>query len=439
VVLLKNFANIVKIPELMKKLFFTLGVVVVYRIGSYIPVIGINVPLLSEYMQRADTAGGLLGYLDIFSGGALSQCTLFALGIGPYITASIVMQMLSMTLPSLELLMKEGEHGKRVINQYTRYLALGLSIAYSLMYATYLENAGLVLNPGLGFKMVFMLSLTVGAMFVMWLGEQISLMGLGSGSSMIIFAGIVAKFPEHVIRTINAVHVGNLPGIVAFFILTVFIVITAWIVFLEQGVRKIPVQYARRIIGSRVYGGQSTYIPFKINTVGVMPVIFASSLLNIPMFIARMLSQKWEIFRIVSDSLTPTGYLYNIFQFGLIVFFTYFYTALIFNPTELSQQMKKNGGFIPGLRPGKQTADFFDFILTRIGLVGAIYLGVLSVLPNILLALIPNMPFALSGTSLLIVVGVALEFSSQVESYLIEHRYEGFLSSGRMRSRTVSG
>ena len=438
-VLLKNFANIVKIPELMKKLFFTLGVIVVYRIGSYIPVVGINVPLLSEYMQRADTAGGLLGYLDIFSGGALSQCTLFALGIGPYITASIVMQMLSMTLPSLELLMKEGEHGKRVINQYTRYLALGLSIAYSLMYATYLENAGLVLNPGLGFKMVFMLSLTVGAMFVMWLGEQISLMGLGSGSSMIIFAGIVARFPDHVIKTINAVQVGNLPGIVAFFVLTVFVVITAWIIYLEQGVRKIPVQYARRIIGSRVYGGQSTYIPFKINTVGVMPVIFASSLLNIPMFIARMLSQKWDIFRIISESLTPTGYLYNIFQFGLIVFFTYFYTALIFNPTELSQQMKKNGGFIPGLRPGKQTADFFDFILTRIGLVGALYLGMLSVLPNILLALIPNMPFYLSGTSLLIVVGVALEFSSQVESYLIEHRYEGFLSSGRMRSRTVSG
>ncbi len=217
-VLLKNFANIVKIPELMKKLFFTLGVVVVYRIGSYIPVVGINVPLLAEYMQRADTAGGLLGYLDIFSGGALSQCTLFALGIGPYITASIVMQMLSMTLPSLELLMKEGEHGKRVINQYTRYLALGLSIAYSMMYATYLENAGLVLNPGLGFKMVFMLSLTVGAMFVMWLGEQISLMGLGSGSSMIIFAGIVERFPDHVIKTINAVQVGNLPGIVAFFV-----------------------------------------------------------------------------------------------------------------------------------------------------------------------------------------------------------------------------
>lgn len=438
-VLLKNFANIVKIPELMKKLFFTLGVIVVYRIGSYIPVVGINVPLLAEYMQRADTAGGLLGYLDIFSGGALSQCTLFALGIGPYITASIVMQMLSMTLPSLEMLMKEGEHGKRVINQYTRYLALGLSIAYSLMYATYLENAGLVLNPGFGFKMVFMLSLTVGAMFVMWLGEQISLMGLGSGSSMIIFAGIVAKFPEHVIRTIHAVQAGTLPGIVAFFVLTVFIVITAWIIFLEQGVRKIPVQYARRIIGSRVYGGQSTYIPFKINTVGVMPVIFASSMLNIPMFIARMLSQKWDFFRVISESLAPTGYLYNIFQFGLIVFFTYFYTALIFNPTELSQQMKKNGGFIPGLRPGKQTADFFDFILTRIGLVGALYLGILSVLPNILLALIPNMPFYLSGTSLLIVVGVALEFSSQVESYLIEHRYEGFLSSGRMRSRTVTG
>ena len=436
-ILLKNFANIVKIPELMKKLLFTLGVVVVYRIGTFVYVPGIDVAKLAEYVQRSELSGGFLGYFDLLSGGALSQCTLFALGVGPYITASIVMQMLSMTIPTLEMLMKEGEHGRRVINQYTRYLTFALSIAYSLPYAVYLENAGLVLNPGFAFKAVFVISLTVGSMFVMWLGEQISLMGLGNGSSMIIFAGIVARFPDHILKTIHAVLAGNMAGIVAFMMLLIFIALTASIVFLEQGTRKIPVQYARRIIGSRVYGGQSTYIPFKINTAGVMPVIFAGSLLNIPIFVSRMLSQKFEIFRHISDSLAQTGYLFNILQFGLIVFFTYFYTALIFNPTELSEQMKKNGGFVPGLRPGKQTADFFDFILTRIGLVGALYLGILSILPNVLLAL--GMPFPIGGTSLLIMVGVALEFASQVESYLIEHRYEGFLASGRVRSRVVSG
>jgi preprotein translocase subunit SecY len=437
VVLLRNFINIFKIAELTKKLLFTLGVLIVYRIGSFIPVVGINVTLLSEYMSRADTAGGLLGYLDIFSGGALSQCTLFALGIGPYITASIMMQMLSMTIPYLEMLAKEGDYGRRVINQYTRYFTLGLALVYSSMYAMYLEKAGLVLTPGFGFKFVFVVSLTVGAMFVMWLGEQISLMGLGNGSSMIIFAGIVSRFPDHLIKTIYAVQVGNLHAIMAFLILAIYIAITACIVFLEKGDRKIPVQYARRIIGQRVYGGQSTYIPFKINTAGVMPVIFASSLLNIPMFIAKMLSQKFEFFRVVAMNLEPSGFLYNMIQFGLIVFFTYFYTALVFNPEELSQKMKKDGGFIPGIRPGKQTADFFDFILTRIGLVGAMYLGVLSVLPNILNAVIV-MPFSIGGTSLLIVVGVALELGSQIESYLIEHKYEGFLTSGRMKGRTVS-
>lgn len=422
----------------MHKLLFTLGVLIVYRIGTFIPVIGINTALLKDYMGQAGSASGLLGYLDMISGGALSQGTLFALGIGPYITASIVMQMLSMTIPALELLSKEGEHGRRIINQYTRYLTLALSVSYSFMYSVYVQNAGLVLNPGIVFRLVFVISLTAGALFVMWLGEQISLMGIGSGSSMIIFSGIVARFPNDLIKTITAVHAGSLLGIVAWFILAVFIVISGCIVFLEQGVRKIPVQYARRVIGSRVYGGQSTYIPFKINTAGVMPVIFAGSFLGIPVFIAKMLSQYYEIFRVVADSLVQTGFLYNALQFALIVFFTYFYTALIFNPTELSQQMKKNGGFVPGLRPGKQTADFFDFILTRIGLVGALYLGILSVLPNVLLAFIPNMPFYLGGTSLLIVVGTGLEFSTQIESYLIQHRYEGFLTSGKMRSRTVS-
>lgn len=435
-VLLRNFKNIFRIPELTKKLVFTLGVMIVYRIGTFIPVVGINVPLLAEHMKRMDTAGGLLSYLDVISGGSLSQCTLFALGIGPYITSSIIMQLLSMMVPYFEQLVKEGDYGYKIINQYTRYLTFGLSIMYSLAYAKYLESAGLVLTPGFGFKAIFVLSLTVGSMFVMWLGEQISLMGIGNGSSMLIFAGIAARFPDYFIRTVSAVQTGSINFFVALFILAFFIVVTGCIVFLEKGDRKIPVQYARRIIGRRVYGGQSTYIPFKINTSGVMPVIFASSFLQLPMFLFRMLSGRFEVFRSLSAAFTYTGFLFNVFQFGLIVFFTYFYMEMVYNPEKIADQMKKSGGFIPGIRPGKSTADFFYHILTRIGLVGAIYLGTLSVLPNILLAFI-QMPFYLSGTSLLIAVGVALEFSSQIEAYLIERRYEGFLSTGRMKNRVA--
>ena len=393
-VLLKNFKNIFLIPELTRKLLFTLAVLIVYRIGTFIPVIGVNVPLLAEHMKRMGAVGGLLSYLDIFSGGALQQSTIFALGIGPYITASIMMQILSMSIPYLEQIMKEGEYGKKVINQYTRYLAFVLSIVYSLGYATYLENAGLILTPGIAFKLTFVFSLTLGSMFVMWLGDQISLMGLGSGSSLIIFAGIVSRFPEYVIRTIHWVQIGNLSLIMALFILAVFIVLTACIVFLEKGDRKIPVHYARRIIGQKVYGGQSTYIPFKINTAGVMPVIFASSVLNLPLFAASLLAQRYDMFRVVAEALRVNGFLYNVLEFGLIVFFTFFYTAIIYNPTELADNMKKSGGFIPGIRPGKQTADFFDYILNRIGLVGALYLAFLALLPNIL-SNIMAMPFYL--------------------------------------------
>ncbi len=439
-VLLKNFKNIFLIPELLKKLMFTLGIVIVYRIGSFIPVVGINVPMLADYMNKAGGAGGLLGYLDVISGGSLYRCTLFALGISPYISSSIIMQLMSMTVPYFERLVKEGDYGYKIINQYTRYLTFALSVMYSMTYATFLERSGLVLTPGFSFKIIFVMSLTIGSMFVMWLGEQISLMGIGNGSSMLIFAGIAARFPDYVIKTVYAVQTGSMHFFVALFILLFFVAITGCIVFLEKGDRKIPVQYARRVVGRKVYGGQSTYIPFKINTAGVMPVIFASSIINIPMFALQMLSARWEFAKTLVDHFSYTGFLFNVVQFGLIVFFTFFYTELVYNPDKLSEQMKKNGGFIPGIRPGKNTADYFYYILTRVGLVGAIYLGCLAVLPNILLVLVPGMQnlFYLSGTSLLIVVGVVLEFASQVESYLIERRYEGFLSTGRMKSRAVS-
>lgn len=435
-VLLKNFKNIFFIPELRKKILVTLGILIIDRLGTFIPVIGVNVPMLGEHMKRATGVGGLLSYLDVFSGGALSKSTLFALGIMPYITASIMMQILGMSIPSLEQLLKEGEYGKKIINQYTRYLALGLSVMYSYGYAMYLENANLALTPGWGFRFIFVLSLTVGSLFVMWLADQISLFGIGNGSSMIIFAGIVSRFPEYIIKTYTLVDVGTMESWQALLMLLIFIAITACIVFLEKGERKIPVQYARRVVGQRVYGGQSTYIPFKINTAGIMPVIFASSVLQMPATISIMLAERATFFKVIAELLKPGSVVFNCLEFGLIVFFSYFYTMLVFNPEELADNIKKSGGFIPGIRPGKKTAEFFNYILIRIGLVGAIYLAGLALMPNFMYALF-RMPFYLGGTSLLIVTGVALETSAQIESYLIEHRYEGFLSSGRMKGRAA--
>jgi preprotein translocase subunit SecY len=436
VVLLKNFANIFKIPELTRKIAFTLGVLIVFQIGRMIPAIGVNVTMLTEFLSSTSAFKGFLSYFDTFSGGSLARSTIFSLGVGPYITASIIMQMLSMTVPSLEALMKEGDYGRRLINQYTRYVALVIAIGYSLSMALVLlhQNAtqtpGLVVSPGYGFIFLFVLSLTAGAMFVMWLGEQISLFGIGNGSSMLIFAGIVATFPSSIAALIT---VSPWKALIALLLL---VMIAGFIVFLEKGERKIPVQYARRIIGQRVYGGQSTYIPFKINTAGVMPVIFAGSFLNIPTFFLGVLARWVPWLQNVTNALSG-GPLYLTLEFGLIIFFTFFYTAIAFNPTELADNMKKGGGFIPGLRPGKQTADYFDYILTRIGLVGAIYLGILAIAPAILLGNFLGLPVVIGGTSLLIMVGVALETSAQIESYLIEYKYGSFLSSGRIKNKAM--
>ncbi|MFC1842773.1 preprotein translocase subunit SecY [Candidatus Dependentiae bacterium] len=432
-VLLKNFINIFYISELRKKILFTLGVLIIYRFGVHIPTVGIDLNALKVAMNPATGLGGLLGYLDLFSGGALRMCTIFALGISPFITASIMMQLLGFTIPYLEQLLKEGEYGRKKISQYTRYLALLISIIQSISFSFILEHMNLVLNPGWGFRFLFVLSLTVGSMLVMWLGEQITQHGIGNGSSMIIFAGIISNFPRYVLITVHQVQEGNMSLISALSVLAVFLAITACIVFLEKGVRKIPVQYARRIVGHRVYGGQSTYIPFKINPAGVMPVIFASSILQVPAFLSQSLS-KYAAFKWLSGVMMPTTLFHNVLMFVLIVFFSFFYTALQFNPEELADNIKKSGGFLPGIRPGRKTAEFFNYILTRIGLVGALYLGFLAISPNIVKIFL-QYPFMLYGTSLLIAVGVALETASQIESYLIEHRYEGFLSSGRMKGR----
>lgn len=417
---------------------FTLGVLVVNQLGHLIPAVGVDTNALGQLIDSAKGIGGLFSYLDLFSGGSLSSCTIFALGIGPYITASIMMQMMGMAIPSLEQLLKEGEYGRKLVNQYTRYLALGVSIFYSMSYAYALERSNLVLHPGWGFRLTFIFSLTICSMFVMWLGEQISLFGIGNGSSMIIFAGIVARLPIELRRLGFGVFEGLIDWWVAAVVLILLVVITSCIVYLERGERKIPVQYARRMIGQKVFGGQSTYIPFKINTPGVMPVIFANALINIPRVIALNLAGKFAFFAWLNDHVLGYGTIPSlVLDFFLIIFFSFFYTALVFNPDELAENIKKSGGFVPGIRPGKKTAEFFNFILTRIGLIGAIYLAILAIAPTVVFLMLNVSLLSLSGTSMLIMVGVALETAAQIESYLIEHRYEGFLSSGRMKGRTT--
>ena len=432
-VLLKSFRNIFVISELRKKIFFVLGVLIINRLGTYVPVIGVNVPMLSDLMQQKSGIGGFLGFFDIFSGGALSRCTVFALGIQPYISASIFMQILGMTIPSFEQLMKEGEYGRKIINQYTRYLALVMSVVTSFSYAMLLESKGIVLVPGWGFRITFVLTLTAGAMLVMWMGDQISLHGIGNGSSVLIFAGILSSYPAHALKLMAMVEQGHTHVLMAIAVLVAYLVITAGIVFLEKGDRKIPVHYARRVVGNRVYGGQSTYIPFKINSAGIMPVIFASTVIRFPLIIAGMLSSYFPTLQMVVQSFY-NGPLLTVVDFLLVIMFSFFYTALFVNPTELAENIRKGGGFVPGLRPGKQTADYFNYTLTRVGLVGAIYLATLAILPNVLQSVF-HIPFEESGTGMLIVIGVALEISNQMESYLIERRYEGFLSNGRSKSR----
>ena len=437
-ILFKNFINIFNIPDLKRKLFFTLGILVIHRIGNHIPVIGIDIDKLHQMMAQGVGLSGIFNFLDLFSGGSLRQCTLFALGIAPYITASIVMQFLTLSFPALEQISKEGEYGRKIINQYTRYLSVGISFMQSFALAALMERYELIIDPGWGSRILFIMFLTVGSLFVMWLAEQISLYGIGNGSSMIIFAGIVARFPDDIVKVISSIQEGYLSPVIGLVILAVVIGITACIVFLEKGERKIPVQYSRRVVGNKMYAGQNTYIPFKINVAGVMPVILSNAALNIPMSALTLLAAYFGFAKAILENITQGGLLYNLLNFVLIVFFSFFYTQVIFNPDELAQNIKKGGGFVPGIRPGKKTAEFFNFILMRLGLVGAIYLGMLALLPVIVHKVLA-MPFYLSGimsgTSLLIAVGVALETASQIESYLIEHRYEGFLTTGKLGSR----
>jgi preprotein translocase subunit SecY len=460
--MIESLRNIFAVSELRNRVLFTLGLLAVYRVGYHITTPGVNVEalaLLAEQLRHT-----MFGLYDMFSGGNLSRVTIFSLGIMPYISASIILQLLTVVSPYLERLSKEGDLGRRKITQYTRYLTIVLSVIQSMAIAVFLERqtdiAGglpLVYETGWGFRLMTVLTLTTGTTFIMWLGEQITERGIGNGMSLIIFAGIVVGLPSAVITTIDQLRTGEM-GLIRLALLLVFMVlVVAAIVFMERGQRRVTVQYAKRMVGRRMYGGSSTHIPLKVNTGGVIPVIFASSILAFPATIAGVLpAGGWG--QAVTEQLNYGMPLYNLLYVGLIIFFAYFYTAIIFKPDDVADNMRKYGGFVPGIRPGKRTAEYIDTILSRITLAGAIYLATVAILPEFLImgfrvapipvvgewldAMLPqfvtqglNVTFYFGGTSLLIVVGVSMDTVQQVESQLIMRHYDGFMKKTRIRGR----
>ncbi|MGB5421440.1 MAG: preprotein translocase subunit SecY [Desulfobacterales bacterium] len=427
-----GFGNIFKIPELKRRILYTLALLVVYRVGVHVPVPGIDSVALAEIFDRAK--GTILGIFNMFSGGALERLSVFALGIMPYISASIILQLMTVVIPHLEQLKKEGEQGRKKITQYTRYGTVILSIIQGFGISIGLERMGAVIVPGWGFRLMSVLTLTAGTAFIMWLGEQITERGIGNGISLIIFAGIVARMPTAMSNTFRLVSTGAMSIFPIIILLVLMVAVIAVIIFVEQGQRRIPVQYAKRVVGRRMYGGQSTHLPLKINMSGVIPPIFASSIMMFPATISSFITVPW-IQNIVS-ALTPGNVVYELFFVGLIFFFCYFYTAVTFNPVDVADNMKKQGGYIPGIRPGKRTADYIDKVLSRITLGGALYVSAICVLPSILITHF-NVPFYFGGTALLIVVGVAIDTVAQMESHMLSRHYEGFLkkSGARIKGR----
>jgi len=460
--MLENLRNIFAVPELRNRVLFTLGLLAVYRVGNHIPTPGVNSEALALLAEQ--TKNTMFGLYDMFSGGNLSRVTIFALGIMPYISASIILQLLTVVWPYLERLSKEGELGRRKITQYTRYGTIVLAVVQSLGIAVFLERqtniAGglpLVYDGGWAFRFMTVLTLTTGTTFIMWLGEQITERGIGNGMSLIIFAGIVVGLPRAVFTTLDQLRTGQMGLIRLVFLLVMMVVVVAAVVFVERGHRRVTVQYAKRVVGRRMYGGSSTHIPLKVNTGGVIPVIFASSLLAFPATLTGIFpAGGWA-----ESVVTQLGYgmpLYNLLYVAGIIFFAYFYTAIIFNPDDVAENMRKYGGFVPGIRPGKRTAEYIDTILTRITLAGAIYLAIIAILPEFLItgfrvapipfigeqldALLPqfitqgmNVTFYFGGTSLLIIVGVAMDTVQQVESQLIMRHYDSFMKKTRIRGR----
>ncbi len=431
--ILSSFQNIFKIAELKSRVLFTLALLAVYRIGAHIPTPGINGEELSKFLT--ERGGALMGFFDMFSGGALSRVTIFALGIMPYISASIIMQLLTVVIPAIGKLAKEGEAGRKKIVRYTRYGTVIISAIQSFGIAAGLEGmagGAFVQHPGWSFRLMTMITLTSGTVFLMWLGEQITERGIGNGISLIIFAGIVARFPNAVISTIRLVQAGELSIFFVIFLVVMMVGVVGAIIYIERGQRKIPVQYAKRVVGRKVYGGQSTHLPLKINTAGVIPPIFASSIIMFPATVAGFIAIPWV--QDVARQLSPGTILYTILYIGMIFFFSYFYTAIIYNPVDIADNLKKYGGFIPGIRPGQKTSEYIYRVLSRLTFVGAIYLAIICIIPEILIQKF-RVPFYFGGTSLLIAVGVSLDTVSQIESHLITRSYEGFLKKGRIRGR----
>lgn len=431
--LLTSFQNIFKITELKNRIFFTLALLTVYRVGCHVPTPGINGEELSKFLTQQ--AGSFMKFFDMFSGGALSKVTIFALGIMPYISASIIMQLLTVVIPAIGKLAKEGEAGRKKITRYTRYGTVVISAIQSFGIAAGLESmsqGAFVQNPGWPFRLVTMITLTSGTAFIMWLGEQITERGIGNGISLIIFAGIVARFPNAIISTVRLVQAGELSIFFVLFLIVMMVGVVAGIILMERGQRKIPVQYAKRVVGRKVYGGQSTHLPLKINTAGVIPPIFASSIIMFPATVAGFISIPWV--QSFAKQLSPGTIVYTILYVSMIFFFAYFYTAIVFNPVDIADNLKKYGGYVPGIRPGQKTSEYLYRVLSRLTFVGAIYLALVCVIPEILITRF-RVPFYFGGTSLLIAVGVALDTVSQIESHLVTRSYEGFLKKGRLKGR----
>jgi preprotein translocase subunit SecY len=458
--MLESIRNIFSIPDLRKRVIFTLLLLAVYRIGAQIPNPGISGQALAEFWQAQK--GTLFGMVDLFTGRNMSRMTIFALGIMPYISASIILQLLQVVWPYLERLSKEGELGRKKITQYTRYGTLGICLIQSFGISIFLEQittpggSPIVPNPGLGFKLLTVLTLTTGTVFIMWLGEQISERGIGNGISLIIFAGIVVDFPRGMQSLIEGLRSGDMSVLRLIFLVALMVAVVAIIVFVERGQRRLPVSYAKRVVGRKIYGGQSTHLPLRVNTGGVIPIIFAASVITIPSTIAQMI--QIPFMQSLAEQFSMGMPLYNLFYVAAIIFFTYFYVSIIFNPSDVADNLRKYGGFIPGIRPGKNTADYIDGVLSRLTLVGAVYLAAVAILPEILMTgfnvqpiplignfLDQNLPewftqglnidFYFGGTSILIVVGVAMDTLQQIEAQLVMRHYDGFMRRGRMKGR----
>ena len=435
--ILDKVAAIFKIPELRRRVLYTLAMLSVYRLGGHVPTPGVDGAALGEFFDAQQNS--LFGLYDMFVGGNLSQATIFALGIMPYISASIIFQMLTAVVPFFERLQKEGESGRKKITQYTRYGTVLLAFVQGFGVAKFLEGLAspsgrmVVPTPGIMFEFTTLVTLIAGTIFVMWLGEKITERGIGNGISLIIFIGIVARYPADSVNTIRSVTSGGMHVLTLLLLLAGMVLVTASVILITQGQRRIPVQYARRVVGRKVYGGQSTHIPLRVNTAGVIPIIFAQSFIMFPSTIAMYFPNN-ELMQAISANLRFGTPIHSIIYGGIIIFFAYFYTAIMFNPTDLADNMKKHGGFIPGIRPGKRTAEYIDRILTHITLPGAVFLALIAILPFILVNKLA-VPFFFGGTGLLIVVGVALDTLQQIESHLLMRHYDGFLKKGRLRGR----